>query len=159
VPEYPPVVAELLAIDHPTALGPGAPSAALRAQIEAACALVPPACAAGLWLRFDFLDRSHAISQEDESAPDRNFWHAIMHRREPDAWNSKYWWRRVGAHPVLKQLAEQAPALGYTYTTPEAFVDFCEKVRGSGKEEEKAAMAVQELEWRLLFAWCFEHAL
>ena len=83
-----------------------------------------------------------------------SYWHAIMHRREPDAFKSKYWWRRVGAHPVLKQLAEQAPALGYNYTTPEAFVDFCEKVRGSGTAEEELAKRVQELEWRLLFDHC-----
>lgn len=152
--DYPPAVAELLAIDHQTALGPGAPNAALRAKIKAACVGLPPACAAGLWLRFDFLDESHVISQEDESAPDRNFWHAIMHRREPDAWNSKYWWRRVGPHPVLKQLAEQAPALGYGYTTPDAFVDFCERVRGSESAEEELAKRVQELEWRLLFDYC-----
>jgi hypothetical protein len=155
VPDYPPAVAELLAIEHPTALGPGSANAALRARIKAACALVPPACAAGLWLRFDFLAESHAISQEDEGAPDRDFWHAIMHRREPDAWNSKYWWRRVGSHPVLKQLAEQAPALGYPYTTPDEFVDFCERVRGSGSAEE-VAKRVQELEWQLLFDYCLD---
>lgn len=158
MPDYPLAVAELLALDHPTALGSGAPASGLRAKIAAACALLPPACAAGLWLRFDFLDASHAISQEDESAPDRNFWHAIMHRREPDAWNSKYWWRRVGAHPVLKQLAEQAPALGYDYTTPEAFVDLCERVRGSGSAEEEVAKRVQQLEWRLLFDYCLRAA-
>jgi hypothetical protein len=28
------------------------------------------------------------------------FWHAIMHRREPDAANSKHWWRQVGTLPV-----------------------------------------------------------
>jgi hypothetical protein len=154
VPDYPPAVAELLATDHPTALGPGAPAEARRAKIRTACELVPPACAAGLWLRFDFLDESHAISQEDEGAPDRDFWHAIMHRREPDASNSKYWWRRVGAHPVLTQLAEQAPALGYNYTTPFDFVDFCEKVRGSESAGEELAKRVQELEWRLLFDHC-----
>jgi hypothetical protein len=154
VPEYPPAVAELLATPHPTALGPGAPNSALRARLATAAATLPPACAAGLWLRFDFLDESHAISQEDEGNPDRDFWHAIMHRREPDAWNSKYWWRRVGPHPVLKQLAEQAPALGYDYTTPFDFVDFCERVRGSGSAEEELAKRVQELEWRLLFDYC-----
>jgi hypothetical protein len=158
VPEYPPAVAELLATDHPSALGPGAPASGLRAKIEAACALVPPACAAGLWLRFDFLDESHAISQEDESAPDRNFWHAIMHRREPDASNSKYWWRRVGPHPVLGQLAERALVLGYTYTTPFDFVDFCERVRGSGGAEEEVAKRLQQLEWQLLFDYCFRAA-
>jgi hypothetical protein len=156
VPDYPPAVAELLAIDHPTALGPGTPAEALRVKIKAACALgLPPACTAGLWLRFDFLNESHSISQEDEGNPDRDFWHAIMHRREPDAWNSKYWWRRVGEHPVLAQL--RARAVGYSYTSPEAFVDFCEKVRGTGSADEEVAKRAQRLEWDLLFAWCFEH--
>lgn len=155
MPDYPPAVAELLATEHPTALGPGAPNAALRAKIKAACALVPPACAAGLWLRFDFLNESHVISQEDESAPDRNFWHAIMHRREPDAANSKYWWRRVGTHPVLKLLVKQAPALGFNYMNPFDFVDFCERVRATSSAEEEVAKRVQELEWELLFAHCF----
>src|SRR5688572_4692961 len=126
MPDYPATVAALLALDHPVSLGPGSPAESLRATIKAACATVPPACAAGLWLRFDFLDESHSISQEDEGHPDRDFWHAIMHRREPDPGNSKYWWRRVGAHPVLARLRERAPEVGYASTTPEAFVDFCE---------------------------------
>ncbi|HEY1191822.1 MAG TPA: hypothetical protein VGE74_29595 [Gemmata sp.] len=158
MPEYPQALAELLRQAPPTVLGPGAPDTAVRAQLKAASETLPPACAAGVWLRFDFLDESHAISQADESCPDRNFWHAILHRREPDAWNSKYWWRRVGAHPVLDQLAAQAPAVGYAYTTPAAFVDFCERVRGSGSAEEATAKRVQQLEWDLLFAWCFERA-
>ncbi len=158
MPDYPPAVAELLAISHPPALGPGAPDAALRAKIKTACALVPPACAAGLWLRFDYLDESHAISQEDEGNPDRDFWHAIMHRREPDAGNSKYWWRRVGAHPVLKLLRERTSEVGYAFTTPEAFVDFCERVRDSGSAEEELARRVQQLEWQLLFDYCYRAA-
>ena len=158
MPDYPPAVAELLATDHPTALGPGAPNAALRAKIKAACAGLPPACAAGLWLRFDFLDESHVISQEDESAPDRNFWHAIMHRREPDPSNSKYWFRRVGNHPVLDKLREQAPALGYTYTNPFDFVDFCGRVRDTGSADEELARRVQQLEWQLLFESCYLRA-
>src|SRR4051794_3993806 len=75
MPDYPAAVAELLAAEHPTALGPGSPNAALRPRIAGAAAALPRACAAGLWLRFDFLDESHAISQEDEGNPDRDFWH------------------------------------------------------------------------------------
>lgn len=152
---YGPDVAALLAEPRLAPLGPGEPVAALRPQLAALD--VPPACRAGLYLYFDFLSESHAISQEDEGNPDRDFWHAIMHRREPDASNSKYWWRRVGPHPVLAQLREHAPALGYGFTTPEEFVDLCEKVRDTGSAFEEKAKQVQLLEWQLHFDWCWRH--
>ncbi len=158
MPDYPSAVAELLAVDHPTSLGPGAPAAGLRAKIKAAASLLPPACAAGLWLRFDFLDESHAISQEDEGNPDRDFWHGVMHRREPDASNAKYWFRRVGHHPVMDQLQEKAPAIGYNYTNPFDFVDFCERVRDTRTAEEELGTRVQLLEWQLLFDHCYQTA-
>ena len=69
---------------------------------------------AGLWQVNDFLDESHSQSQSIEGeGSDRNgdYWHGIMHRREPDWWNSKYWFRRVGQHPCFEELgrlAEQA---------------------------------------------------
>jgi hypothetical protein len=153
---YGPAVAALLAEPRLMPLGPGTPVAAVRRQLAAL--ELPPACRAGLWLYFDYLDESHGISQDDESDPDRNFWHAIMHRREPDASNSKYWWRRVGPHPVLDQLREQAPALDFRFTSPEVFVDFCERVRGTGSADEELARRVQLLEWQLLFDWCYRRS-
>jgi hypothetical protein len=167
---YPPVIAELLALPCRMPLGPGTPDRAAADRLRGldVAALFAPmvvrqpemarACLAGLWLRFNGLEQSHGISQELET-PEGSFWHAILHRREPDAGNSKYWWRRVGSHPVLRQLAEQAPALGYHSTDPFAFVDFCERVRGNGNSDEKAAEDVQALEWRLLFEWCYRGAV
>ena len=80
-------------------------------------------------------------------------------RREPDPSNSQYWWRRVGAHPVLGLLRENAPKLGYDFTTPEAFVDFCDRVRDSRSSDEGLARHVQLLEWQLLFDWCYRKAV
>lgn len=166
---YPPALAELLRALPLAPLGPGKPDRAVEGKLAALndSALVGTkaadrgmlsACRAGLWLAFNHLDRSHALSQELHT-PEGSFWHAIMHRREPDAWNSKYWWRRVGSHPVLQQLAEQAPALGYKYQNPQEFVDFCERVRGSGTPDEDLAKRVQRREWELLFAHCYRAAI
>jgi len=63
-----------------------------------------------------------------------------MHRREPDAWNSKYWWRRVGAHPTFPEIARRVGTFlnqrtGKTLVAklipsgrwdPSAFVDACD---------------------------------
>ncbi len=167
--DYGPAVARLLGEPRLAELGPGSLDTTARAALRAFDPLTDLggtvvsrefalACHSGLWLYHDGLDESHTISQDLPSA-EGSFWHAIMHRREPDAFNSKYWWHRVGPHPVLDQLREQAPALGYGYTTPEAFVDVCERVRGTAGADEEVAKRVQLLEWQILFDWCYLKAI
>ncbi len=170
---YGPAVAALLTPPRLADLGPGAPNAAakpLLSKFDPAADLGRPvrdrqmarACLAGLWLYHDFLDESHAISQDLPSA-EGSFWHAILHRREPDAGNSKYWWRRVGAHPVFAELAQDAAALGYSGKgagwDPFAFVDACEEHRDSGGAAEQVLKRVQVREWQLLFDWCYRRAV
>ena len=166
---YGPVVSALLAKPRLAALGPGRPQLEVDVELrrfdpqtdlaKSACNLnAARACLAGLWLYFDYLDESHTISQ-DLNTKEGSFWHAIMHRREPDASNSKYWWRQVGSHPVLSRLASEAPSLGYKYTNPLDFVDFCERVRDSGTTDEHLAKQVQLLEWQLLFDHCYKAAI
>ena len=158
--------APLWSIDRLPDLGPGTPNEPARSALAALSLksfpqILDPAaahgCIAGLWLFHDFLAESHALSQEISGGLG-SYWHALMHRREPDADNAKYWFRRVGSHPVLIQLQVQAPKLGYVYTDPYDFVDFVERVRGTGSADEAMAKRVQMLEWRLLFDWCFRQA-
>jgi hypothetical protein len=108
-------ILQLLATPAPPALGPesrpGVLSvAALNAKLDAlfTAANFPSTqqqlIRALLLLWHDHLDASHDISQGIENA-DASFIHAIMHRREPDYRNAKYWWRRVGAHPAFPEIA------------------------------------------------------
>lgn len=172
-PDYPPVrfgpvIDQLTRLELIPPLGPGVPNEARRAALEAfdprkdlnaevKDQAAARACHAGLWLLHNFLEESHRISQELET-PEGSFWHAIMHRREPDPMNSKYWFRRVGSHVVFDQLVQLSARVGYQFMKPELFVDFTSKVRGTGGAEEETARWVQLLEWQLLFNCCWDLA-
>ncbi len=93
---------------------------------------------AGLWLYVDDLTRSHNISQSIESQAG-SLWHGIMHRREGDFWNSKYWFRKAGTFS------------GFAGMNPSDFVDQVEKAH---KQNPLALVAHQRQEWQVLFEWC-----
>jgi hypothetical protein len=127
------------------------------------------ALAAGLLLIHDFWDKSHAAAQRADDMGERAFsayWHGIAHRREPDAGNAAYWFRRVGRHPVFTPLAEEArPVLkehgdaglsdrliAHGAWNPFAMIDLCTEAR-SGTAAETVARRLQRIEmWLLLEA-------
>lgn len=63
-------------------------------------------CVSALWLFQDFLDESHTLSQSIPSS-EGSYLHGIMHRREGDYSNAKYWFRRSGDLPFFGSLAKQ----------------------------------------------------
>ena len=69
---------------------------------------------AGLLQVHDFWDASHDAAQRADDVGEREFsayWHGIAHRREPDAGNAAYWFRKVGKHQNFKPLAGEARVL------------------------------------------------
>jgi hypothetical protein len=120
---------------------------------------------AALWLWHDDLHESHAIVQKNETNPTHAFWHAILHRREGDFGNSKYWFARCRNHPVLATLAAQAPSFVNSLPadksllklimagwSPEAFVDLVEQIQNKPDDSRRnIAVALQKLEWQTLF--------
>jgi hypothetical protein len=111
-------------------------------------------CISGVWLLHDFLDESHTVSQSIET-PSGSYWHAIMHRREGDFSNSKYWLRRVGGHPVIELISQR---IGSPYD-PFAFVDCCEGAIHGKSADREACLDTQQSEWELLFDFCYRAAI
>lgn len=120
---------------------------------------------AGLLQIHNYLDASHELSQSVQgrgrnSAGD--YWHAIMHRREPDYSNAKYWFRNVGSHPLFHSLAESVDSLLSQSDSPTAhtarqkllskgewdpfaFVDFCQECNQGGDLE--LTLIAQQIQW------------
>jgi hypothetical protein len=141
---------------------------------------------AGLWLWHDELVESHRIVQKspgdlpgasienqkqlEEWTATFAYWHAIIHRREGDFSNSKYWLARCRGHAVFARIAGELPGVieksgpGAARLTmggwnPGAMVDLVEQVHDRRDDPlHSTAVAVQRLEWKSLFAYCAQQA-
>ena len=169
---YGPEVAAILALDGGGERllpleGKTCSSGEARTRIQAAGgklfagARAPQAALAGLYLYFSCWSDAHEVAQ-DVSGAEGSYWHAIVHRQEPDDWNSAYWFRQVGQHAIFPALAKAAAAIGVETDSdwdPHAFIELCARARAlPGSELERQAKEVQRREWQLLFHYCAANA-
>ncbi len=131
---------------------------------------------AALWLWADDLETAHRLCQDVPTLYGAA-WHAVMHRREPDFFNSKYWWRRAGGVKwttlqyslrdlVNKRLASKKHPLLQSFRAactqnddPCKFVDLVERSQQSDDTDLLSALLdIQRLEWGVLFLETWERA-
>jgi hypothetical protein len=181
---YGPLCSHLIQAATLCELGPGVHNREVRSELDAltmsgifdgqtpADEDMARCCLSGLWLLHNYLDESHRISQ-DVGTASGSFWHGIMHRREPDFSNAKYWFRRVGAHPVFADIrliatelveedADDPTAiviLGAAEWDPFAFVDLCESATRGRMSSVETCQLVQQAEWQCLFDFCYHQAV
>jgi len=181
--DHGPVFAELLAEPRLPPLDAGSPNHAVYPRLKAldlASAFAPhqildedmaKACLAGLWLYHDFLEESHVLSQ-DIDTPTGSYWHGLLHRREPDFENARYWFRRVGSHPVFEPLqvaavelsCSNSPFLAIGFAKfpawdAFAFIDLCEAALSGGTDYTLLCQKIQQREWELLFGYSYRAAI
>jgi len=165
----------LLKTPEPAGLGPGPRSgveslAALSSAMDAAFKEVTvdkrrsDLVRALILLWHDHLEASHVIAQRYEEEADGSYVHAIVHRREPDYSNAKYWFHRTRHHPAYSTLADRAgellsddlPLRGVLMPRGKwdavAFVDACEEAASLPADDSQVRrlVAVQQVEFENL---------
>jgi hypothetical protein len=157
-----PDVGQLLGLLTPEQLIPS-----LRSQSEAM------SVCAGLYLIHDYLNEAHQLAQAADdlgSSTTAAYWHGIVHRREPDYDNARYWFRRVGSHPVFVAVAREAKELisdsafqsrlqcdrvldRHGRWDAMAFIDLCQECGRDWSDRARAAACLQEIEMRRLLEY------
>jgi hypothetical protein len=131
----------------------------LPVKDPAALALVRGA----LFYAVDALDPAHKIFQDDHTDLG-SYWHGMLHRREGDFDNARYWFRRAGRIPSFEKI--QRAAAGHSGVIarqeswdPYLFTGECEQARFGAPEKTAELAAVQRAEWEVLLDYCWRQAV
>lgn len=125
----------------------------------------------GLLVWNDDLEAAHKIAQAVET-PTGSFWHAIIHRREGDGSNARYWWQLTGEHPAFARIYEHVSSetedeLGGDahdflaqlqqagHWQPDEFVTACERIHTSSADD-TGLRRIQIIEIESLLKWCLQ---
>jgi len=166
---HPPLIREALAeeelLKRLIPSGPGHPDLIRRIRAASerdltggavmAHASHPELIRAGLLYAYDAIDETHRIVQGIETA-EASYWHGMVHRREGDFDNARYWFRRTGRLPAFPEMHRRAAEFSSLMARqldwdPYLFVGECEQARFGGDGDVKQLLALQRVEFDVMF--------
>ncbi len=122
----------------------------------------------GLLIWNDCEDESHSLAQKIPTS-EGSYFHAIIHRREPDIWNSDYWFGKVGEHPVFPVVYDfvqtnfpeqiKRKILVQNNWDPEIFNKMVEKAQKNGNYDDSELTQIQLGELLFLIAHSYRHTI
>ncbi len=121
-----------------------------------------PLVRAGLFYHCNALDDAHRLVQEtpgDVAA----YWHGMIHRRERDFENARYWLRRAGEQPPFAEMqaraADVSPNMGRQMGwDPFLLVHLAEQLRFGAEELAAEVVGLGRVEFEVFFDYCFRRA-
>ena len=116
----------------------------------------------GLFYALDSLPDAHAIFQESNDDTGA-YWHGMLHRREGDFDNSRYWFRRAGAQPFFSEAhrnaaTHSADMARQSNWDPYLFTGQCEQARFGADELVGEMAALQRVEFDAIFDYCWRQS-
>ncbi len=118
---------------------------------------------AGLFYYHNALDDSHKEAQKLEGDT-AAYWHGMVHRREGDFDNARYWMRRAGEQPVFQEMqgrsSDGAPNMSrQTNWDPFLFINLCEQFKYGEHEYKKEIGHLQRVEFAVMFDYVWRRCV
>ncbi len=116
----------------------------------------------GLLYAVDGIEQAHPIFQKAES-DEGSYWHGMVHRREGDFDNARYWFRRAGTLACFAALhgaaARHSPTMARQPNWDAyLFTDECEQARFGAEELTPELAKLQRVEFNSLFDYCWRQS-
>ena len=116
----------------------------------------------GLFYAVDALDDAHRIFQ-DAPGDLGSYWHGMMHRREGDFDNARYWFRRSGRLPILDRMHGAAAAISPNMAKQDSWDSYlltgmCEQAKFGDTDAIPECRKLLRVEFDELLGYCWRES-
>ena len=116
-----------------------------------------------LFCAVDALDDAHRIFQDDPGDL-ASYWHGVMHRREGDFDNARYWFRRAGKLPISDKMHAAAAPVSPNMAKQNSWdayllTGMCEQAKFGDTDAIPECLRLQRVEFDELLAYCWRKSV